>query len=119
MFHSPRVLAVAALLGAAVACQTGRHSPAGFRLPEGGDKERGKADFLGFRCDSCHEVAGVDLPAPTIQPAVPLVLGGTVEKALTDGYLVTSIINPSHRIAGYPRELMAPGGVSRMPNYGD
>jgi hypothetical protein len=94
-----KLLALAACLAAGVGCQNGRHSPSGFRLPENGDAERGKAAFAALRCDSCHEVAGVDLPRPTDQAVTRVVLGGSVERAPTDGHLVTSIIYPSYRAA--------------------
>ena len=107
------------LLLMAAACETGRHASAGFRLPAYGDVERGKATFVALQCNTCHEVAGTDLPRPTAQPAVPFVLGGLVTREVSDGYLVTSIINPSHTIAGRPKEMVAVGDKSRMPEYGD
>ncbi|HZT32608.1 MAG TPA: c-type cytochrome [Bryobacteraceae bacterium] len=119
MLRVARLLPVAALLLAAAACDSGRHSSAGFRLPESGDVERGKAVFVAFGCYHCHEVHGADLPRPDVQPPVPVVLGGEVTKELTDGYLVTSVINPSHRLAPYPKELITTGGHSRMTSYAD
>ena len=113
----PKLLPIVALLAGAVACDSGRHSSAGFRLPFDGDVEKGRATFVAKGCNQCHEVAGVDLPKPTIQPPVPVVLGGTVSREVTDGYLVTSIINPSYVLAPYPRELITAGGKSRMPDY--
>ena len=110
-----RLLPVAVLLGG-VACPSGRHSPAGFRLPADGDVERGKAAFMALECNRCHEVSGVDLPKPTVQPAL-LLLGGQVVHEPTDGYLVSSIINPSYKLAHYPKDLIAAGGKSRMPEY--
>lgn len=101
-------------------CDSGRQSSRGFRLPVYGDIERGKIAFVERGCSKCHRVSGVDLPAPTAQPAVPVVLGGETSRELTDGYLVTSIINPSHAIAGHPRELTTvAAGKSRMPEYTD
>ncbi len=100
------------------ACGAARKSPSGFHLPDG-NIERGKAAFLALKCDSCHRVAGVDLPAPTVKPAVPVVLGGRVPYVKTDGELVSSIIDPSYVIAGYPPEQVQTGGRSRMRDYGD
>lgn len=68
-----------------------------------------------YDCNTCHEVAGADLPKPTALPAVPVMLGGPIDVEKTDGYLVTSIINPSHQIARGPRELLMTGFNSRMP----
>jgi L-cysteine S-thiosulfotransferase len=98
----------------ALACDTGRKSASGFRLPDG-DVEHGRAVFVDLKCNACHRVEGVDLPAPTVHPEVPVILGGRVPYAKTDGELVTSIINPSYRIvAGYRRDLVAAGERSRM-----
>lgn len=113
-----RLLTIAALLGTA-ACDSGRHSSAGFRLPANGDVERGKAAFVAFGCHACHAVSGVDLPRPTVQPAVPVVLGGEVDTEIADGYLFTSVIYPSYQLAHYPKEQITNGGKSRMPSYAD
>jgi mono/diheme cytochrome c family protein len=114
-----RLLPTVLLFGIATACNTGRHSSAGFRLPADGNVERGKAVFLELECHCCHEVSGKDLPRPTMQPPVPVRLGGEVTKELTDGYLVTSIIYPSYALAHYSKDLITVGGKSRMPDYAD
>jgi len=113
------VVSIAVLLGTATACNSGRHSAAGFRLPANGDVARGKAAFVSFGCNGCHEVSGVDLPQPTVQPPVIVALGGEVPRQMTDGYLVTSIINPSYELAAYPKEQITVNGKSRMPDYID
>jgi sulfur-oxidizing protein SoxX len=112
-----RLLPVAVLLGA-VACESGRHSPSGFRLPADGDVERGKTAFVALECHHCHEVSGVELPKPAVQPA-QVVLGGPVVKERTDGSLVTSIINPNYKRAGHRKDLITIGGRPRMPEYAD
>ena len=114
-----RFLAIAAIAAAGAACNAGRHSAAAFHLPPGGDVARGKAAFLAFGCNTCHEVAGTDLPRPTVQPAVPVLLGGAVDARLSDAYLVTSIIYPSYDLAPYPKNEITRGGESRMPHYAD
>ena len=38
---------------------------------------------------------------------------------MSDGYLVTSIINPSHQLAHYPASQITQGGKSRMPYYAE
>jgi hypothetical protein len=50
-----------------------------------------------------------------------VVLGGRVFEVRTDGYLVTSIINPSHRLAREFRGaiLTTESGESRMPDHND
>jgi L-cysteine S-thiosulfotransferase len=109
---------LAAAIIAAAGCQ-GPRSAAGFRLPPG-DAQRGQAAFLELKCNECHRVAGLALPGPLADPPGPVVLGGMINRVKTDGELVTSIINPSHRIVdGYPRALTRKGAGSRMPAYGD
>ncbi len=104
-------------------CRLDRHSAAGFRLPPDGDIERGKAAFVSLGCSGCHEVAGADLPLPSVQPPVPVVLGGQVGEPLTDGYLVTAIVYPAHhlgrQLARYPRAEIMQNGQPRMPAYAD
>ncbi len=41
----------------------------------------------------------MDLPAPTVQPPVVVALGGEIDSEMSDGYLVTAIINPSSEAA--------------------
>lgn len=111
------LLGVAALAGLC-ACG-GRHSGAGLRLPDG-DAARGQQAFVDRQCHACHRVAGLELPAPTASPPVPVVLGGEIPHVKTDGELVTSILNPSHRLPGaYRPEQVRVGDRSRMPDYGD
>ena len=105
-----------------IACDSGPRSPVGFLLP-GGDVEQGEAAFVELECNSCHSVDGVDLPPPTLipLPSASVVLGGQVFEIRTDGYLVTSIINPSHKLArGLEKEeITTSTGESRMPDYSD
>ena len=54
------------------------------------------------------------------QPELTIELGGEVSRIKTYGELVTSIINPSHRLAkGYSAEYVQDDGVSKMPVYND
>ena len=119
MLRHAGFLAIIAIVGAGIACSSGRHSSAGFRLADDGDIERGKAAFVALGCSSCHKVSGVELPAPTVQPPVPVVLGGEVHKVIPDGFLVASIINPQYKLAQYPKEQITISGKSRMPPYAD
>jgi sulfur-oxidizing protein SoxX len=108
---------LAFLLMSMMGCDAGPRSSLGFRLPEG-DIEKGKAAFLELKCHNCHTVAGVELPPPEVSPPVMVNLGGQVRSVKTYGELVTSIINPSHRLAkGYKRELIEVNGKSRMTDY--
>lgn len=113
-----RFLAAAALFSVIAGCDSGHHPSWGFRLPPDGNAERGKATFIALHCNNCHEVAGMDLGRPTVQPPVPVVLGGEVHNSLSDGYFVTAIIYPSYELAHQPKNLITtPTGESRMPPY--
>jgi mono/diheme cytochrome c family protein len=106
------------MVAATAGCEAGRHSAAGFRLPDG-DIERGQSTFVSKGCNQCHRVAGVEMPAPTVQPPVPVVLGGEVTWKVTDGYLTTSIVNPTFALARYPSNQITINGKSRMPHFAE
>ena len=93
-------------------------SERGFRLPDG-DAAAGRETFIYMQCNQCHTVKGEDLPPiPGSEPYVEL--GGTVTHVRTYGELVTSIVNPSHKLAdGYAKELVSDDGVSNMYIYND
>jgi mono/diheme cytochrome c family protein len=117
--RSIAIAGAATFLVFTLACDTGRKSAYGFRLPDG-NAENGRAVFVELKCNACHRVQGLDLPAPTAHPEVPVILGGRIPYSRADGELVTSIINPSYRLAsGYPRDLVAAGGRSRMPDVSE
>jgi hypothetical protein len=76
--------------------------------------------FTQFRCYDCHFVEGVDFPVGEEPDQAIVALGGEVSRVKTYGELVTSIINPSHKLAqGYAQSLVARDGESRMTNYND
>src|SRR4051812_34879600 len=110
MFRQISVALAAVLALGLAGCESGRYSSSGFRLPTGGNVERGKAAFQSFASPPCHEAPGSALPRPTVQPPVPVVLGGTVARPFSDGYLVTSIIHPSYQLARYPVAEITAGG---------
>ena len=71
---------------------------AGFHLPPG-DALRGREAFIALRCQSCHFVA--DEEPPLSGPGAGSEgLGGDTARVRTYGDLVTSIVNPSHEVAG-------------------
>jgi L-cysteine S-thiosulfotransferase len=119
MSNRSRALMVAALLSAATSCNSGRHSSAGLSLPVDGNVERGKQAFVALGCAGCHSVPGENLPAPTVRSPEAAVLGGEVNKRLSDAYLVTAMINPNHALGPYPKAQVTTAGVSRMPSYAD
>ena len=114
-----RALLILALAVGLAACDASPKSAAGFRLPDG-DPVKGQEAFVELKCHACHRVQGLDLPEPTIDPPVPVMLGGEIPHVRTDGDLITSIINPSHKIApGYKEAGVQRGDFSRMADYSD
>ena len=99
------------------ACVPTPESPRGFRLPDGSASD-GQATFVSLQCHACHSIADVELPAFRGTAPVAVELGGEVSRVKTYGELVTSIINPSHKlIAKYPEDEVAQDGESRMVVY--
>ncbi|WP_107851552.1 c-type cytochrome [Oceanimonas marisflavi] len=90
----------------------------GFSLPPG-DIVRGEQVFKDMQCLSCHTMDGYERPGNTEDLAVAL--GGKVKSVKTYGELVTSVINPSHKLArGYDlSQIQTEAGESVMPVYND
>ena len=106
---------VAALLLVA-ACQP---EPPKFALPEG-DVERGQALFVEYQCTTCHTVRDLDLPRPGEAGPVNVSLGGRVSRLATYEELVTSIVNPSHKLKRFQKpEAVSADGESLMSVYND
>lgn len=92
-------------------------SARGFRLPEG-DAQAGREAFLYMQCHQCHTIKGEKLPVLPGENPPYVELGGPVTQVKTYGQLVTSIINPSHKLAtGYAEEVVSEGGESHMYIY--
>ena len=110
---------LAVLLGAVLTggCERDYMSERGFSLPEG-DAIAGKETFLYMQCNECHTINGLDLPRVAMADPPFVELGGKVTRVKTYGDLVTSIINPSHKLAeGYPLEEVSNDGESKMYFY--
>jgi L-cysteine S-thiosulfotransferase len=104
------ILVYAAVL---TACMPGPESASGFRLPDG-DADRGLTAFTELQCHACHSVEGLELQYLGTS-AADVKLGGTVTRVKTYGELVTSIINPSHKLApGYRADEVSVDGESLM-----
>lgn len=111
---------VLVLLGFAGGCSEESIQAQGFALPDG-NSENGQATFVRLQCHQCHRVNGLNLPAGEDQREGPVevVLGGPVSGIKTYGDLVTSIINPSHRLVRDPDQTLAVDGQSLMTVYND
>ncbi|MCC3861152.1 c-type cytochrome [Pseudemcibacter aquimaris] len=103
-----------------VACDDGPKGSFGFTLPDG-NAEYGQQYFVEFRCVDCHTVVGLEdeLVAPFgIDPIMNVPLGGATHRIETYGELVTSIINPSHKVSSQYKMTPDTGdGQSVMRNY--
>lgn len=109
------VFASAALSG----CSEEAIQARGFALPPG-DASAGEAAFLRLQCHQCHQVAGLELPENTmIDGPVEVALGGPVTVVKSYGDLVTSIINPSHKLKRDPDQQLSADGESFMTVYND
>jgi mono/diheme cytochrome c family protein len=108
------------LLFSATACSEDRRQARGFSLPEG-DVQKGQQVFTEMRCNDCHQVGDFTQASENQTPEFNIELGGKVQSIKTYGDLVTSIINPSHRIARVLplTEVTTTDGESRMRNYND
>jgi sulfur-oxidizing protein SoxX len=110
--HIATLLAIVALS----ACSQGPESPRGFSLPTG-DYDQGQATFTQLGCNSCHSAAEVDQLEPD-STDISLALGGVSPHVTTYAELMTSIINPSHRLSRrLPHEKSSRDGQSLMKNY--
>jgi len=86
----------------------------GFALPEG-DVEAGKAAFTRLGCNECHNVGDIEWAGTNESLRVPL--GGETDTKKSYGELVTSIINPSHKMS--ERYAAENTDVSPMTKYNE
>lgn len=119
--NSRQVLLPILLALGLLACESGPESPRGFSLPAG-DVAKGEVAFIKYRCLACHTLEGVEDESISKEFQQPVPLGGTSSMVKTYGQLVTSIINPSHKLA--PRSLalesaVTAEGVSKMRIFND
>lgn len=116
-----------------VACDRGPDSPVGFSLPPG-DPDQGKLLFEKFECNACHTIIDAtqtqdshhqtaksgNSESSALPDGIKVKIGREVAHVVTYAEVVTSIINPSHRIATkYGREVISPDGSSTMKSYND
>lgn len=118
MFSATRALLILAGIAVLSGCDPdARMSEKGFRLPDG-NAETGREAFIYMQCHACHTIAGEQLPEIPGEAPPYVELGGKVSHVKTYGELVTSIINPSHRLAqGYAADVVAENDESKMYVY--
>ncbi len=116
-FTGRNQLLIMAFLGVVAFIWSCNPQATGFVLPDG-DIEAGKAAFVELACNECHSINEIDWTGTA--EGVEVKLGGEVSSLKTYGQLVTSIINPSHKIARpYLMEKVAVEGQSNMTIYNE
>ena len=115
-----RISMLIALVTMLLGCDLGANSPRGFSLPQG-DIENGKKVFMKYRCVDCHSISDIDVAEGHQYVTVrPIPIGGSSPRIKTYGELVTSVINPSHKISGrQPASVTSKEGKSVMRNVND
>ena len=90
----------------------------GFALPEG-NPIIGKVLFMDLKCNECHSISDVQWLGNVEDLHVGL--GGDVRIMKSYGELVSSVINPSHKIAKryYEDDNANEDGSSKMKNYNE
>jgi len=119
MSHNIRVLLGSIMVTLLLLVLTGCNPQArGFALPPG-DAEVGKVTFVELGCNSCHSIKGqIERLTEAGSEDIHVMLGGDVSRVKTYGDLVTSIINPSHRLArGKDVRTLTADGDTLMPTY--
>ena len=100
------------------ACSGVRETPSEFALPNG-NYERGQLTFTALECHQCHSAAGVNQLHPE-SASISFALGGESHRVTTYAELMTSIVNPSHRLTHRLRlEESSVGGTSKMTIYNE
>ncbi|MEP1445141.1 MAG: c-type cytochrome [Paraglaciecola sp.] len=104
------------------ACSYGPESPKGFSLPEG-DLVKGEKVFIKYQCLACHALKGYDDASLIKEFDTPVPLGGTSAVVTTYAQLVTSVINPSHKLAprshAIEEKVSKQDGSSKMRVFND
>jgi sulfur-oxidizing protein SoxX len=110
------------LVSALAACSYGPESPKGFSLPEG-DIAKGEEVFMQYQCQSCHALKGYEDDSLIKEFDTLIPLGGTSSMVKTYAQLVTSVINPSHKLAARSKsieeKLSNDDGSSKMRLFND
>lgn len=110
------VSAIILILAAFSSCQNESH---GFILPEG-DIAKGKQTFIDLNCTRCHSIGEIKWDGGETEDDPHVKLGGEVTMLKTYGELVTSVINPSHKISqkDQSKQILTDSlGASKMEVY--
>lgn len=100
-------------------CERDERRQGDIYLPEG-DAVMGKMHFVDLGCVNCHSVIGAELPEAAEAGPVNVLLGSRSGRVLSYGELVTSIVNPSHKLTRrYRKDEIAQEGESLMTSFND
>ena len=100
-------------------CSQKENNHAGFSLPPG-DAAAGRKVFVELQCNTCHSAPDVKQIETGGEQPITIALGGEVRHLKTYGELVTSVVNPSHKIyQGFSDRHQTSDGESKMRNYND
>lgn len=102
------------------ACDRDDPTRGDINLPEG-DAARGETYFATLGCINCHSVVGANLPESDEDGPARVLLGSQTSQRMSYGHLVTSIVNPSHKISArfHKDEEVSQQGQSLMDSYND
>ena len=117
LINLPNYLIVFVLLCGSLLISSCNSQARGFALPEG-DIEKGKVTYKRLACIECHSIPNIEWKGG--KDNLKIHLGGEVTSLKTYGDLVTSVINPSHKVASfYNQKTSTEGGLSKMKNYNE
>jgi len=117
LINLPNYLMVFILLCGSLLISSCNSQARGFALPEG-DIEKGKVTYKRLACIECHSIPNIEWKGG--KDNLKIHLGGEVTSLKTYGGLVTSVINPSHKVASfYNQKTSTEGGLSKMKNYNE
>lgn len=117
LYFLPNNFMLFVLLCGAIVLSSCNKQARGFALPEG-DIQEGIAVYNEFSCYECHSSSEIPWKGGNDSLKVPL--GGEQYAEKSYGDLVTSVINPSHKIArAYKQKTATDDGLSKMVNYNE
>ena len=117
MYKLTNYLMVFALLSLGLLITSCKEQARGFALPEG-NVENGKVTYTRLGCNECHSISEIEWKGGN--DSLKIKLGGEVSIQKSYAELVTSVINPSHKIAwSHKSNASTEEGYSKMKNYNE
>lgn len=117
LINLPNYLMVFILIFGSLLISSCNEQARGFALPEG-DIEKGKVTFKRLACNECHSISNIEWKGE--KDNLKIQLGGEIATQKSYGDLVTSVINPSHKVAPrYKENTSTEEDLSKMKNYNE